>query len=111
MGLDSQFYRAFGIYADAVSQNTSTPPRGWRRRLVPFETADTGPGRALCLERHDLAVSKLIAGRPKDIVFVLALCEAKLLSMPTMSERLRYVDGATKAQLDRARSWVESHKQ
>jgi len=47
MGLDSQFYRSFGIYVDTVSQSTSKPPRGWRRRLVPFETATTKPGRAL----------------------------------------------------------------
>ena len=110
MGLDSQFYKSFGVYADTVSQNTSTPPRGWRRRLVPFETAATQPGRALCLDRHDLAVSKLMAGRPKDFAFVSALCEAGLLSLPTMSDRLRYVDGVTKAQLDRARAYMESCK-
>jgi hypothetical protein len=110
MGLDSQFYKSFGVYVDTVSQNTSTPPRGWRRRLVPFETAATRPGRALCLDRHDLAISKLMAGRPKDFAFVLSLYQAGLLSMPTMLDRLRNVDRVTKAQTDRARTWLESRK-
>ena len=110
MGLDSSFHKLHGIYADVVGINTSKLPRGWRRRLIPFENDQTQPGRGLCLERHDLAVAKLIAGRDKDLAFVSALYDQRLLSASTMARRLEFVDGATKAQLERARAWVAARR-
>ncbi len=110
MGLDSQFYKTHGIWADVVSLTTAKLPRGWKRRLVLFENEMTKPGRALCLDRHDLAVSKLIANRDKDLAFINALHEARLLSIPMMESRLAFVDGATKAHLDRAQAWVAARK-
>ena len=45
-------------------------PAGWKDRLIPVRNKNTGAGTALCLEIHDLAVSKLVAGREKDLSFV-----------------------------------------
>lgn len=45
-------------------------PSGWRERLIPVRNENTGGGTGLCLEIHDLAVSKLIAGREKNYDFV-----------------------------------------
>ena len=41
-------------------------------RVVPNELRE-GVGTALCLEVHDLVASKLVAGREKDLDFILGL--------------------------------------
>jgi hypothetical protein len=65
----SPFHSSFGIYAQGVSIRTATLPREWAHRLVVLDTPATEPGRGLCLEPHDLVVSKLVAGREKDFRF------------------------------------------
>ena len=50
---------------------------------------NTGTGRGLCLEVHDLAVAKLAAGRDKDCSFVAVLVRQKLAEMPLIESRLR----------------------
>ena len=42
----------------------------------------------LCLEVHDLAISKLIAGRPKDLEFVQELVRYKMIQQEIIKERL-----------------------
>lgn len=43
------------------------------RRLAEVSNANTRFVRVWCLEVHDLAVAKLVAGREKDIDFVISL--------------------------------------
>lgn len=69
-GALSDFDSTFGYYADGVGPGTAILPAGWIDRLVTVETPDTGGGRGLCLEVRDLAISKLAAGREKDLEFV-----------------------------------------
>lgn len=63
-------------------------PLGWRDRLVPVRTQGTGDGIGLCLEVHDLAISKLVAGREKDLKFLGGLVRHALVTAPTLRERL-----------------------
>jgi hypothetical protein len=42
-----------------------------------------------CLEPHDLAVSKLIAGRDKDFDFVGVMVAAKIVSIAVIQERIK----------------------
>ena len=79
IGEGSQFDASFGYYGQGVSISTAILPEGWRDRLVPLESPETRPGRGWCLEPHDLALSKLVAGREKDHVFVSALLEARIV--------------------------------
>ena len=88
LGAGSQFHETYGYYADGVDLTTAIVPPGWRERLVRYETAGTAPGRGWCLERHDLAVSKLVAGRPKDFDFVGSLLDAGMLDMAVL--RIRF---------------------
>ena len=44
---------------------------------MPF-VADAAPATAVCLDRHDLVVSKLVAHREKDLGFARALLRARL---------------------------------
>lgn len=69
IGQDSTFHDTFGYYADPVDERTSLLPRGWRLRLVALQPGDTEGVRGLCLDPHDLAIWKYVAGREKDFLF------------------------------------------
>ena len=66
----SPFHETFGYYANGVGPETATLPSGWKGRLVQVENENTGGTTGWCLAPVDLAISKLLAGRPKDIEFV-----------------------------------------
>lgn len=66
IGEGSQFHQTFGYYPQGVGLDTSVLPAGWESRTVPFREGDTGKAHAVCLDVHDLVISKLVAGREKD---------------------------------------------
>jgi hypothetical protein len=86
----STFHETFGYYAQGVSVSVSTAvlPEGWRSRVVAFATPDTAPGRGLCLDPHDCAVSKLVAGREKDLSFAAALVREGLIDLDIIADRI-----------------------
>jgi hypothetical protein len=88
IGEGSPFHQTFGYYAHGVSVETAVLPSGWQERLVRVHNENTGGGTGLCLEIHDLAVSKLVAGREKDVDFLNALLRHGLVRVPVISERL-----------------------
>jgi hypothetical protein len=88
IGEGSPFHQTFGYYAHGVSPETAILPVGWRDRLVPVHNQNTGGGTGLCLEIHDLAVSKLIAGREKDYDFVIGLLRHHMLQENLFRARL-----------------------
>jgi hypothetical protein len=79
LGELSMFHSTFGYFADGVSPSTATLPEGWEQRLFPLCNENTGGATGWCLEPHDLAFSKLAAGREKDLRFVTALLRHKLV--------------------------------
>lgn len=94
----SLFHQSFGYYAHGVSPDTAVLPRGWEDRLISFRTDQTGGATGLCLEVHDLAVAKIIAGRPKDIQFVSGLIRHGMADAESIRDRLELapVDDATR---------------
>jgi hypothetical protein len=52
------------------------------------ENANTAGAVGWCLEVHDLAISKLIAGRAKDLSFVETMLRQQLVSADVLSQRL-----------------------
>jgi hypothetical protein len=92
IGEGSPFHRTFGYYAHGVGANTAVVPQGWRERLVPLNNENTGGGTGLCLEVHDLAVSKLVAGREKDLAFVGGLLGHRLVQADTLRLRLEQTE-------------------
>lgn len=93
IGEGSMFHETFGYYAQGVVEATAVLPRGWRERLIRFETPSTNGVVAWCLEPHDLWISKAIAGRPKDIDFCAALLRAGIVQAEDLRERLGQVEG------------------
>ena len=74
---------------------------------MELRTADTEPGRGLCLEPHDCALAKLVAGRPKDLAFVGALVRAGLLDVDVLRDRLTTLPADPRA-VERIAAWLGS---
>jgi hypothetical protein len=87
----SAFHQAFGYYAHGVDQTTAILPAGWAERLVRIENENTGGAVGWCLEAHDVAISKLIAGREQDVRFLRVLLHERMVDARTLEERLKSV--------------------
>jgi hypothetical protein len=83
LGDGSPFYETFGYYAHRVGPETLIAPAGWEDRLVRVELPKAqrkqGTVVAWCLEKHDLVLAKLAAGREHDREFVKAAVESGLV--------------------------------
>ncbi len=90
IGWGSDFHNTFGYYVDGVDETTAILPDGWLDR-VACVTVEIGNGaqiRGICVEPHDLAISKLLAGREKDFEYVAAAAKAGYISQELLLERL-----------------------
>ncbi|HKA41746.1 MAG TPA: DUF6036 family nucleotidyltransferase [Burkholderiales bacterium] len=88
IGEGSKFHEQFGYYAQGVGPDTAILPSGWERRLVRVQNANTGGHAGLCLEVHDLAISKYVAGREKDLEFTRELARHGMTDKETLLARL-----------------------
>ncbi len=84
----SPFHDTFGYYAQGVGETTAVLPAGWQDRLVPISGPATRGAIGLCLEVHDLVVSKYVANREKDRRFVRAAIQHRLVERATLEARL-----------------------
>ncbi|HEX4946230.1 MAG TPA: DUF6036 family nucleotidyltransferase [Blastocatellia bacterium] len=96
LGVTSNFYDLHGYFADALGLATVVLVPGWEERLQPLAD-ETGTVVARCLELHDVAVSKLMAGREKDFPFIQALLARQLISLPTLVERAALIQETASA--------------
>jgi hypothetical protein len=92
IGEGSRFHESFGYYAQGVSAKTAILPAGWQKRLVAISNQNTSGVTGLCLEVNDLAISKYIAGREKDLLFTRALSQR--LGETTIKKPLRTIVAA-----------------
>ena len=99
----SMFHDTFGYYAQGVSKVTALLPDGWEKRLKKYKTPATNGVTALCLEIHDLWISKALANRQKDIEFCNALFKNDLVKIKTLKSRLNMVDKKHQARIDNAK--------
>ena len=84
----SPFEDQFGYYAQGVGPQTALLPAGWEHRLVKIQNANTDLKIGYCLEPHDLAASKLAAGRDKDWPFVEFLLTHRMVDGATLRQRV-----------------------
>jgi hypothetical protein len=109
----SPFHDTFGYYAQGVEPGTATLPAGWEARLVPVRNDNTWGATGLCLDFHDLLVSKYVAGREKDRRFIAAAFDHGMVSGTTLRERLastvlhptvrRHIEQSVESDLNRRR--------
>ncbi len=88
IGEGSLFQDTFGYYAHGVGPETAKAPAGWEDRLALVQGPGTNDARGWCLEPHDVVLSKLAAGREKDIVYARAALAARLVDPVTLIERV-----------------------
>jgi len=88
IGEGSPFQNLFGYNALGVAETTAVLPEGWRDRLVLISGENTRFIRGWCLEVHDLAIAKYVAGREKDLDFTQALVRHKMVNRATLEQRL-----------------------
>ena len=79
IGERSPFHETFGYYAHGIGPETALLPYRWLSRVIEVNNTNTGGVTGLCLHPADLAVSKLLAGRAKDLEFVSAMLSTHLL--------------------------------
>lgn len=77
LGELSRFDQEFGYHADGVSIHTAILAKGWEKRLKPYFTEGLRADTFWALSYQDLLVSKLMAGREKDLEFVRCMCAAQ----------------------------------
>lgn len=111
LGPLSQFHETFEFYLDGIGEATLKVPDGWRERLVPFANDNTNGVTGFCLEPHDLAASKLAAGRAQDWEFVRALLGAGLLDDALLIRRVKETQGISRARRSEAVKWVTAQAQ
>ena len=88
----SQFHETHGYYAQGVEIRTAVLPPGWEDRAEILDRPDSRPAYARCLEPHDLVVSKLVAGRQKDLTFATALIEHGFVAPEALHERAEMLE-------------------
>ena len=92
IGEGSSFHELHGYYAQGVGEKTATLPKDWQSRLIAVNNENTDGVTGYCLEVHDLAISKMIAMRPKDLEFVQELVRHDMIEKKTMLHRLKQTD-------------------
>ena len=87
LGRGSRFDTTHGYHADGVSPDTATLPDGWKNRLTGIRNANTNGAAGWCLDVHDIAIAKYVAGREKDLRYNGELWAAGLLDPATIARR------------------------
>ena len=106
LGELSPFHRTFGFYVHGVSIEAATLPIGWKDRTISVSDALRTRGHTgHCLESHDLAASKLVAYREKDLDFVRTLLAEGLISGDVLLERISALS-INKELRHRLKRWV-----
>jgi hypothetical protein len=89
IGEASPFDVEYGYHAQGVSFKTPTyAPSGWQARTIDVPV---GKIVAHCMEPNDVVLSKLGAGREKDLEFASAAAALGLVEQPVLLSRLSLV--------------------
>ena len=100
----SPFHEQFGYYAHGVGPETAVLPAGWKERLVVVSNENNGGITDLCLHPADLAISKMIAGREKDLDYVGILLQQGLVDEDEIRSLLQEL---SQDQVDRVESLLK----
>ncbi len=85
----SPFHETHGYYAHGVSSKTAILPAGWEQRVIRISNPNTGGATGLCIDAHDLVLSKYAAGREQDREFNQALIRHGIVSRRKLTMLLR----------------------
>ncbi len=106
IGEMSTFHDTNRVYAEGVHIETAELPAGWRERLVTWSLRSSAPATPRFVEPHDLVLSKLAAGRDKDIVFAASLLDAHLVDLDILLDRAETLPRSG----PRVLSWLQTYR-
>lgn len=90
-GEGTPFARENGFWLDGVGPETAALPADWEKRAVTFSPKGDPGIKAIAPDINDLAVSKLIAGREKDLEWFATGISTGLVDGPIVASRIRRV--------------------
>lgn len=97
LGDGSSFHDQYGYYAHGVGPETPHAPAGWEGRAVrvSLPPRDGWKREAVghYMEIHDVVLSKLVAGRPKDFDFAAAGIRCGLVDVGNLRRGLELMNG------------------
>lgn len=89
LGESKAFHLRHGYHADIVRPTIfETLPKGWHERLVPVPGVD----QAFALNPTDLAASKVLVGRPKDLSLVKLLISESRITWQSLADRVFQIE-------------------
>jgi len=88
IGEGSTFHDTFGYYARGVGPENAALPADWREAAVRVESEAFRGVVAIAPAPTDLAISKLAAGREKDLDFVAALVRGRVVRPEELLARM-----------------------
>ncbi len=77
----SPFHDTHGYYGRGVGPTTAILPADWEQRVVRLSNPNTGGATGLCIDVHDLVLSKYAAGHERDMEFNRELAHHGIVSM------------------------------
>ncbi len=106
----SPFHGTYGYYAHGVAETTAVLPAGWQDRLVAVSNVNTRGAKGLCLDVHDVLISKLVAGRERDREFAREAMRHALVQESVLLDRLEQTP-VDSAQRERIAAQIKSYFQ
>ena len=85
----THFHDTHGYYAHGIEPEVLVLAKGWQERLIPVTNENTQGATGWCLDVHDLAFSKLAAGREKDLEFVAEMRKHHMLKSAKIESLLQ----------------------
>jgi hypothetical protein len=105
LGELSTFHATHGFYVHGLTIEAAMLAPGWEARAHTIQNRNTRGNAGICLEAHDLAASKLAAGRPKDRDFVRVLLRDRLVDPDTLVSLVRQLS-IDVSEKERWEGWV-----
>lgn len=89
IGEMSPFHDTFGYYAHGIGPETAKLPRFWRGRVCIVSNENTNGYAGLCIHPIDLAISKMYAGREKDLNYVKILIQNRIVDIAVLQHIIK----------------------
>ncbi len=89
LGELSPFHETHGYYAHGVSPKIAILPAEWEQRVIRISNPNTGGATGLCIDAHDLVLSKYAAAREQDREFNQAMIRHGIVSRRKLTALLR----------------------
>ena len=107
IGQLSEFDDLHGYYIDGVGPRTAVLPVDWKVRSKLYESRGANGVVALVPHPEDIALSKLCAGREKDVDWVGAAHSSDLIDLDSLARRVDKLPERTPEERERVRELIE----